>query len=67
MLAGHTTTAGNASSASMRRQRLDRLAEALLVGDERAPALERVAHARALEGVQHAAQREVLQLGVVGV
>ena len=50
-----------------RRQRLDGLAEALLVGDERAPALERVAHARALERVQHAAQLDAVQLRVLGV
>ena len=67
MLAGQTTTVGNASSASMRRERLDGLAEPLLVGDERAPALERVAHARALERVQLAAELEAVQLGVLGV
>ena len=50
-----------------RRQRLHGLAEALLVGDERAPARQGVAHARALEGVQLAAERKVLELGVVGV
>ena len=67
MLAGQTTTAGKASSRLERRQRLHGLAEALLVGDERAPALERVAHARALEGVQLAAELEAVQLRVLGV
>ena len=49
------------------RERLNRLAETLLVGDERAPSLERVAHARALEGVELATERETLELGVLGV
>ena len=42
-----------------RGERLHGLAEPLLVGDERAAALERVAHACALEGVQLAAELEV--------
>ena len=50
-----------------RRERLDGLAEPLLVGDEGAAALERVAHAGALEGVQLAAELEAVELGVLGV
>ena len=50
-----------------RGQRLHGLAEALLVGDERAPALQRVAHPRPLEGVELTAQLEAVQLGVLRV
>jgi hypothetical protein len=50
-----------------RGQSLHGLAEALLVGDEGAPAREGVAHARTLEGVQLPAEREILELGVLGV
>ena len=57
-----------------RRQRLDRLAEALLVGDERAPRLQRVAHAGALERLELAAEavldlqrRRVLGAGAADV
>ena len=39
-----------------RRQRLDRLAQALLVGQEGAPGAQRVAHARPLEGRELAAE-----------
>ena len=50
-----------------RRERLHRLAEPLLVGDEGAPAAQRVAHARALERVQLAAELQAVQLRVLGV
>ena len=50
-----------------RRERLHGLAETLLVGDEGATALERVADARPLEGVQLAAERQPVELGVLGV
>ena len=39
-----------------RGQRLDGLAQALLVGEERAPRVQHVAHARPLEGLQLAAE-----------
>ena len=48
--AGQTTTAGIGVVGLERRQRLDRLAEALLVGQEGAPRAQRVADARPLEG-----------------
>ena len=50
-----------------RGERLYRLAEALLVGDEGAAPLERVADSGALEGVELAAERQADELGVVGV
>ena len=50
-----------------RGQRLHGLAEALLVGDEGAPALERVAHAGALERMQLAAELQSVEVGVLGV
>ena len=67
MLAGHRTIGGERVVGLERGERLHRLAEPLLVGDERPPALERVAHAGALEGVQLAAELEAVELGVLGV
>ena len=54
--AGQTTTAGIGVVGLERRQRLDRLAQALLVGQEGAPGAQRVAHARPLEGRELAAE-----------
>ena len=48
-------------------QRLDGLAEALLVGDEGAPSLQRVAHASSLERVKLAAELKPVELGVLGI
>ena len=65
--AGQTTTAGYASSASSVGERLHRLAEALLVGQERAPRVQQVAHAGPLERRELAlpqAQRQ--RLGAAG-
>ena len=54
--AGQTTTAGIGVVGLERRQRLDGLAQALLVGQEGAPRAQRVAHARPLEGRELAAE-----------
>ena len=63
-LAGHTTTAGIRAVGLQRGERLDRLAEALLVGEKRAALSEQVAHPGALKRLQLAAQTGDVQVGV---
>ena len=48
-------------------ERLNGLAEALLIGDEGAPALERITHSRTLERMELAAELQVVELGVLCV
>lgn len=66
MLAGHTTAAGNASSACSAASVSIVLAQALLVGHEGASAIEDVADGGALKGTQLPAEPLDVQLGVVG-